>query len=286
MRKLTLVLLLMVRAFAQPQPAFEAASVRALGDKSGESPVGMTTRGGPGSSDPERLTYKKVVFGALLTKAYGATRLTIEGPAWIWQLQDAYDVEAKIPPGTTEEQFKLMFQNLLKERFDLKVHHESRKVPGYELTIAKNGPKFKDIDPDSPPRPPIPPTRGADGVMQAPSIPTGRITAIVGPGHIAVNRQPVSVLVSHLWNQLERPVIDRTGLTGVYDWVLDYSPEGLGGFPGIARPPGPDSSAIPPDPKPSVFDALQEQLGLKLEKATVPLDVLVVDSANRAPSEN
>ncbi len=187
--------LLSAAAFAQTSPAFEAASVRPVAKSS--DPFGNATRGGPGSSDPERLMYKQVDFAFLLRKAFGVKKLSIDGPAWI--NQDTYDIDAKIPPGTSEEQFELMFQNLLKERFDLKAHRENRQVAGYQLVIGKNGPKLKDFDPN-PPRSLTTPTLGPDGVMRAPAIPTGRITGIIGPGHIVFARQPISALIDQLSN--------------------------------------------------------------------------------------
>jgi len=276
-------------AFGQPSLEFEAASIRPAADQS-DNILGTVTRGGPGSSDPERLTYRKVRFKVLLMKACGKvkTPFAVEGPAWMEK--EAYDINATIPPGTTEEQFEQMLQNLLAERFGLKLHHENRQVQGYELVVAKNGPKFKESDLSLPEGPRKPLSLDNNGLSV---LPHGRPASVVGPGMMAFGQQPVSALVDQLSNLLEHPVIDRTGLTGKYDMVMSYSPEGLGGIAALARSPSPGAAAAPdgsPGPPalsaPSIFNALQDQLGLRLEKKAMPFDVIVVDGANRTPSAN
>jgi uncharacterized protein (TIGR03435 family) len=108
---------------------------------------------------------------------------------------------------------------------------------------------------------------------------------------MAFGQQPVSRLVDQLSGLLQRPVIDRTGLTGKYDMAMTFSPDGLGGISAIARSQSPSvtagaSPSLAADPAPSLFTALQEQLGLRLEKKTMPFDVIVVDNANRTPGPN
>jgi uncharacterized protein (TIGR03435 family) len=124
---------------SQPVPAdrseFEVASVKITGSSRVR---GM--RGGPGSSDPEQITYSGVPIKEVLKRAYGVRTYQLAGPDWLDTV--LYDISAKIAAGTTAEQFQIMLQNLLKERFDLVLHHESREAAVYELVVGRNGPKL------------------------------------------------------------------------------------------------------------------------------------------------
>jgi uncharacterized protein (TIGR03435 family) len=181
-------------------------------------------------------------------------------------------------------------QALLEERFKLKLHRETREGPVYELVVAKGGPKLKpfeegscvpfDATKQTPGRPPVPPpgerfcdssrTRGG---------PLGLSEVISAQG---VSLQWVAYALS-----ADRPVVDKTGLTGLFDVHLEFEPD-RATFPPPAPPGAPpiDTSDQPPGSiGPSIFTAIQEQLGLKLESAKGPREVLVIDSVER-PSEN
>jgi len=178
-----------------------------------------------------------------------------------------FDLAAKIPPGATKEQFRLMLQNLLKERFRLEQHTESRQLAGYALVIAKSG--FK------------PQERPSGG--QFPDLPPGK------PGIIAnhfsrdgyeivlmrARQMPASEIARALDVPGDGPVVDQTGLTGKYDFTLEYA------YPL-------SESRVPSEtpPAPSVFTAVQQQLGLQLVAKRVPFDVVVIDSFDRVPSVN
>jgi len=135
-------------------PEFEVASV-----KRAEVPEGARTHmppeisdrigmsGGPGSKAPGRIDYTAISFKGLLEKAYDVKRDRISGPAWI--SSEHYTINAKIPPGTNPEQFRLMLQKLLTERFHMTLHRESKEIPVYRLKVAKNGPK---LQPGAPPK--------------------------------------------------------------------------------------------------------------------------------------
>jgi uncharacterized protein (TIGR03435 family) len=288
--------LLSIVAFGQTADSkltFEVASVKR--DAPDTPTIG--TQGGPGTRDPERFSGRGTTLVIYLCMAYFAPgNCHISGPKWIGALgvpdsrdTEKYDIEVKIPPGTTKEQYQKMFQNLLTERFHLVLHHETRVLPVYELVVAKDGPKFKESVPnesapapggDPPaPRPPGKPEMDKDGF---PVLPPGvpGFTASHGPGalsHWTAQQQPISVLARSLSAQTaaDRPVIDKTGLTGKYDFHLAYDMH----LPGMT--PGPDDA-----PGMILFDAVQKQLGLKLVDAKAPFDFVIIDRGDKTPTEN
>ncbi|HYW48921.1 MAG TPA: TIGR03435 family protein [Bryobacteraceae bacterium] len=309
-------------ACAQPAQAplsFEVASVKpAAPQELGRMMMGF--RGGPGTPDPERLTCTNVTLKMLIQNAWDVRSFQISGPASLES--EHYDITAKIPKGATKEQFQLMLQDFLAERFKLTLHHESKELPLYALVVAKNGPKMKESEEDPPPDPnapkdangpsaggglaPLPPPGrlplGKDGMPQfPPGAGRGGMIMMVNNGRfrMAGNKQPMARLADMLSQQLGRPVVDMTGLTKKYDYTLDYTPDPsqrMGGPMGgmiMAPPPHPGEgggapAAPPPDPEagPSLFTALQEQLGLKLDQRKGPVDLLVIDGVEKTPTEN
>jgi len=296
---------------------FDAATVKPS-PPLGNGAIAIQRKGGPGSSDPGRVAYNGMPLKMLLTIAYDVKPYQISGPAWLDS--ERFDVAGTVPEGTTKEQSNAMLQNLLLDRFGIKVHHETKELPLYELTVAKNGPKLKasvadpNVPPDgAPPEPPKgPPPIGKDGFPQLPPGRKSQMMMVTPKGfHMMAGAQPVSALADMLGNMLSSPVLDKTGLTGTYDYTLDFSrdsvpgPAGLpplppgkdGAFGAIATGPGPGpgpstgpgagpaSAADQPD-APSLFIAIQEQLGLKLEKKKGPLDLIVIDHAEKVPTEN
>lgn len=316
---------------AAESPTFEVASVKPAPPPTG---MGMRVmmRGGPGSADPGQITYSNVSLKSILTTAYGVKGYQINGPKWLDS--ERFDIVAKIPKGATKEQFQLMLQNLLAERFKLTLHHETKELPMYALVVGKSGPKLKEsVDEDatatgaapqgggagsggpsaSAPPPPPPPTGsdgagpvmnrmkvGADGMPQLPpgALKNGLMMMTMN-GRIRVvgNGQPISALAEMLANQMGRPVVDATGLKAKYDISLDFSPDGLNGpMMGMMPPPPPHDGAggaplalaSAPDGAggPTIFTALQEQMGLKLEQRKGPVDLLVIDRLEKVPTEN
>ena len=196
-----------------------------------------------------------------------------------WARTDRYDIEAKVDPADIEalhnlrrHQRDLMFQALLADRFNLKVHPETREQPVYALVIAKNGPRFTEAKPgDTYP----------NGIKDA-------FDGHTGPGVVNSSRHgiagqaiPMSTLVMILTQTVDRTVMDKTALTGKYDLKLDWTPETA-----ASTSPGTDSAVPPPDDSgPSIFTAIQDQLGLKLEPAKAQVEVLVIDHVEQ-PSPN
>jgi uncharacterized protein (TIGR03435 family) len=224
----------------------------------------------------------------LITMAYDVKDFQVTaGPGWV--TSEKYDIEAKEPDSVVQEMDKLppdqrrelnrsMLQSLLADRFKLKLIHETRELPAYALVVAKNGPKLHEAKPgDTYPNG----IKGFDGQGHG-----GMMR--MGPGELTGQGLPMSSLVHLLSEQLGRNVLDQTGLKGNYDFTLKWAPEpgeGMmlggpaGGNPGAESAPPPDTSG------PSIFTAIQEQMGLKLESTKGPSEVLVIDHVER-PSEN
>jgi uncharacterized protein (TIGR03435 family) len=286
----------------QTAPTFEVASVKPA--TSGSDPMSYRINGGPGTSSPGQLVCRNVSLRPLLLKAYDLKSYQLAGPPWIDG--DKYDIDAKIPPEATKEQFLLMIQNLLVERLGLVAHRETRDLPIYELVVAKGGPKLK--APEKAPAGATAPaqpqqaaeagpatikmTRDKEGL---PELPPGipRMVAYPLPGgmHISARMQTVAALLPGLELQTGRPVLDKTGLTGTYDFTLVFLPDTAGGAdigPAAAGPPSGQGSLLSAasEPAPNLFVALESQLGLKLESKKGPVEVLIVDHLNRTPTEN
>jgi|HubBroStandDraft_1064217.scaffolds.fasta_scaffold170609_1 uncharacterized protein (TIGR03435 family) len=256
---------------------FEAASVR---PHAAGVPGTYPPTGGVGTNDPERIVYNGFTLGALLLPAFGVNHsYRILGPDWLNGDQDRYDVAAIIPAGATKEQFSLMLQRLLVERFQIASHWEKKEVSGYGLLVGKNGPKMnasgsKENGIGGPQEGTAKSECSKLHVGKSPDVQVS--ASPKGVCFVAV-QQPMSRLADFLDGTLTRPVADRTGLTGLYDFALFYSVEGT--F--MDRTLRPDSEGAP-----YVVTAVQEQLGLKLEPQKARIDVLVVDRVNKKPTEN
>jgi len=265
---------------------FEVASVKPA------APLTVPARrmsGGPGTSDPERLSWPNMPLKQLLLRAYGRREYQISGPNWLDSTK--FDITAKIPPGATKDDLNVMLQTLLVERFNLTFHHESKETAVYELSVGRNGSKLKNADLTPPPEvePGSRPTTimpDKEGFLQIPAgrpIIAGKITN--GIQRWTARMQEVSGLTSLFESELERPVVDKTGLTGRFDFTLAYSRAGLR----IRHLPA-GANAAPVDDTPSggptLFKAVEDQLGLKLESAKDPIDILVIDHIDKTPTDN
>jgi uncharacterized protein (TIGR03435 family) len=293
----TMVAVLSFMAFGQEtgnNAAFDVASVKPATEPVPGALSNM--RGGPGTSEPEKITYTKVPLLWVLLKAYGVKDYQVITPEWLHR--ELYDIIATMPPGTTLENFSLMLQNLLKERFQLTLHHEARQFAVYQLVVDKGGPKIRqsgDVAGEQPASKNTTPNRPDE--VAYPQLPPGN--GPVSKGSRRNNRYRLSArmitiaqLCGILENQTGRPVVDRTGLPGGFDFKLDFSIVGLGG--GMNSAIAAEAAArqaqgldpLPDDGGPSLFAAVQQQLGLKLESTKAALDVLVIDYANKLPTAN
>jgi uncharacterized protein (TIGR03435 family) len=274
-------------------------------------------RGGPGTPDPERWTFTNMSLQDLIRTAYDVKPYQVSGPAWLESAR--FDVTAKVPAGATAQQSRLMLQNLLSERFKLVLHHSAKDAPIYALVVAKNGPKLKesvDDDPNpavepnaTPPGGPERPERltiGKDGMPQLPPGAgrgggRGGAVMMMAPGgrmRMIANKSTLAKFADTLSMQLDRPVVDMTGLQGSYDITLDFAPDpaimqARMAAMGMPPPPGggpdgagPGAGAQDPGGAATIFSALPDQLGLRLEARKGPVDLLVIDSALKTPTGN
>jgi len=288
---------------------FEVASVRASGPVPRGTPLtGGPPRGGPGTSDPERLTYERAFFQRLLMDAYGVQRDQIKGPDWATSdavsVGATFDISAKIPPGATKEQVATMLQNLLKERFHLQLHHEKSEFSGYALAVAKGGPKIKEsVGPvgeserNAAERGPVNLQTGKDGFPEL--FPGRNMGGTFKDGEVRMRARdyPLYDFAQQISFALAARIVDKTALTGKYDFTLQFTPSENGFLVGILatlplapgqeaplRAEGPNLGQI--DSVPIVSSAMEKQLGLKLETTKTAVDTLVIDHVDKTPVEN
>ncbi|HTX38759.1 MAG TPA: TIGR03435 family protein [Bryobacteraceae bacterium] len=285
--------------------AFDAASLK-VADRTFVPGVTYRMKGGPGTHDPGRITYTHVLLTDLLAKAWGVARYRIAGPAWLSDPMGNwwYTIDAVLPPETTPQQFQQMLQNLLVERFKIRLHHETRVYPGYELVVAAGGAKLKpSADPDAPD-----PAIGSLGKLDAGGfliLPPGHgygLSLVKGGWHAKFQNYTIADLSPYLSTFIEQStgeygathIVDNTGLSGKYDFTLLFDARGAAVAVPVGAPPpnaaeaAPVGSASEPSGLPNLFTAIEKQLGLKLVKGKngFPLDTLVIDHAERVPTEN
>jgi uncharacterized protein (TIGR03435 family) len=223
-----------------------------------------------------------------MTRAYGVRSQEVFGPDWIDS--ERFNLLAKVPGGTTKEQVKLMYQNFLAERFKVVLHHETRPLPAYAITVGKNGSKLKDtvpLPPDEAAPPAGGPKTGADGfpILRPSQYNGGAITLYrQGRARILAGNIGMAMFAQTLSGQLDRIVTDETGLTGKYDVVLNWTPESTEMGAGSHQNPAASHEAREPDA--DIFSAMEQQLGLKLSSKKVDCDVIVIDRAQKTPTEN
>jgi uncharacterized protein (TIGR03435 family) len=277
---------------------FDAASVKpAAPPTQGMMRIGM--RGGPGSNDPGRINYTNVALKELLTTAYDVKSHQISGPSWLDS--ERFDITATMPPGTTKAQFHLMLQKLLAERFKLTLHHESKELPAFVLTVGKKGSKLKPSAEDVPakegeePAPAAmgrgPMKAGKDGFpeMTGGGRRGGGPMVMITPGKAKMVGEKTSMeqFTTQIERFLNRPVVDKTELTGKYDFALYFTPDMANmpappvGVGGLGEHGTEQAEIYPP-----LAVAIQEQLGLKLDSQKTQVDILVIDHLEKVPTEN
>ena len=265
----------LVAGAASKVPAFEVASI-----KPNKSGTGMTML----QTTPVGFTASNISLKALIQQAYGVEENQILGaPSWVGS--ERYDIEAKVGSSDTDalhdlnpDQRRLMLQPLLADRFQLKVHTELRDLPVLALVVAKGGPKLHEAKPgDTYPNG----LKGFDGGG-------GPGMMLMRPGQLTAQGVDLSFVAKQLSQQLGRTVQDKTGLTGKYDFTMQWKPDrDPSPMPGAPQPgqQGPDATLSTDSSEASIFTAVQEQLGLKLESRKAPVEVLVIDHVE-APSGN
>lgn len=251
-----LFFLSLIPALSQtPDPPKNEADVKPLAwDVVSIKPHKQLESGGSLYVRPDGLEINNLTIHSLMWSAFDV-KSQDQFSGWPgWADSDHYDVRAKVAPEDAErwhnthghdgeEQYQRLIRQILEDRFALKAHIEKRELPVYELVVAKQGSKLKEHAPN-----------------------TGSISNY-HPGKISAQATTITSLIVNLSGTVGRVVIDKTGLSGTYDFELTWAPD------------------YQPDAGPSIFTALQEQLGLKLQSARAPVDVVVIDHIEH-PSEN
>jgi bla regulator protein blaR1 len=265
-------------AASTPAPSFEVASIKV----NHSADRGAMIRFAPGG----RFTANNVALKGLLEQAYRVKDSQLVGaPNWIET--EHYDIDAKMDDATVDamkkldgdqrrEQYSLILRALFVDRFKLRVRHETRDLPVYVLLVGKSGPKFHET--------------ALTAAELAPPNPKGPMIRMMGRGQLNVTAAGLDIFADVLSQNVGRVVLDKTGLKAKYDFTLQWTPDDSTDQMVKAAGAGPDGKppldAPPPDASgPSIFAAVQEQLGLKLEAQKSPLDVLVIDHIEK-PSEN
>lgn len=228
-------------ALAQPDPAFEVASIK-------PNVAGQDSFSWDVAADG-RLTARNMSLWNLIRYAFNLRDLQIEGgPGWL--KSQGFDIQAVPASPVSREQAVAMLRTLLRDRFQLKSHLETRNQPSYALVVSKDGHRLTPAREDGPNRMMI--------------------------GQLSARKMTLKALAQILEFDLDRPVADRTGLSGEFAIDLEWTPE-------KQRTAANATDSGPA--RPSIFQALPEQLGLRLESTTAPIEVTVVDSV-ATPSEN
>jgi len=292
-----------------PKLEFEVASVRPMATPAQGAVTIMGIRGGPGSTDPGRMSGSIDLRNAML-RAFGVLPDQLSGPDWM--PMQRYDFSAIVPEGATQDQFNLMLQNLLIDRFKISMHCAKKEFTVYDIVVAKGGLKMKISSAEQPapaqPRGPAPADPNAVRAQAEQALAQMRANAARGPNldsegypilpddnkaamrsqgmngrqWVSARGQSMQSLIRTLQTGVGSGVriVDKTGLTGFYDFKLYY------GRPNVAPAAGAATSLDVDDPAPDITSAMQSQLGLRLEKSTMPLDVLIIDRIEKTPIDN
>jgi len=236
---------------ANAPPSFDVASVKPAPKQTGPA-VYVNW-----SITPGRVNYENVTLTGILTRMYGLQSYQILAPAWL--NSEGWDIAATMPADTPRERVWRMFETLLAERFKLASHREDREMPVYALIVARNGSKLKAAEQAG----------GLGGCRPAPA----------GSACVSGN-VPMELLASYFSRQLGRPVLDKTELKGPFIVKLEWVPSE---FEQSRPATAPEDASLLGS---SIFSAVGEQLGLKLEARQAPVQVLVIDHAERAPTGN
>lgn len=230
-------------AFSQAtqRPEFEVASIKP--NRSGRTDTHS-------DRDNNRLSIVNMTLKRYISRAYGVREDQITGPAWLDM--ERFDLVAKSELVPDAEQIGLMMQALLADRFKLTLHRETKEGRVYAMEVAKGGMKLKPVEA------------------------TGNSSTESNRGTLAARQVTMDRLAQTLSRLVGLDVVDRTGVSGVFDLKLEWDP--------AMNRPSPDAPSDSPGP--SIFTALQQQLGLRLESRKLPVEILVIDHVERVPTEN
>lgn len=256
---------------AQDGPKFEVASIK-VSDPNPDSPlfIGM-------SADGAMVKYTNITLRDCIRGAYRVMDFQIVGPDWMTKAR--YEISAKLPTGASADQIPEMLQELLVERFKLEIRRDMKEHNVYALTVRNGGAKLKPserktdnnspkaLGPDGKPRP----------MMMFAFLPGGAIT-------ITAPSASLASLVGLMSRFTVRPIVDMTGIEGLYDFKLTFAAETNPGL-NTPAPPGPDGAVTSAEPAPSLFDAVK-QYGLRMEARKAPIEMITVTHLEKTPTEN
>lgn len=241
---------LLVAQSVATHPAFEVVSIHPVSSSAGKM-------GKNAPIDAGLLRYSSITLLRLITNAYQVEWYQVVGPSWLQA--ERYEINAKLPAGSTRDQIPLMLQAMLTERFHFASHSETREIPVYALVLAKGGPKMRPAEVRDPQVGMMllsPTKRGIKGRTDLDEF----TFLLKAPGDRTL---------------ADRPIFNMTGLSGLFDFRLEWSVDN-------PAPSGPPDGNAGPD----IFSAIHDQLGLKLEPRKMPVKVVVVDSVDKVPTEN
>jgi len=239
------------------RPAFDVASVKP------SPPVapGQNININLGTARHGEVTLRNTTLSDCIRWAYAlVSDDQVSGPDWTRSYTVRFDIDAKAPADTPQEQLMLMMQRLLAERFQLAMHREPRPLAHLELGVAKTGPRLHRSDDNVPP---------------------SRYT--FGRGRLFYDHASMHTLTVLLSRQLRQPVLDKTGIEGFYDVKLEWAPDDP---QSLLRADGAEAQTTDDVPLPDIFGAVQAQLGLRLEMKKTPVEILVIDHAEKTPGGN
>jgi uncharacterized protein (TIGR03435 family) len=286
---------------AAASPTFDVASIRPSAPitpemvQAGKIHAGMKI-------DGTRVDIGNFTVLQLITKAYDVKNYQVQGLPWMVPAAQRFDVIANLPAGATKEQVPEMLRALLAERFKVVIHEESKEQKVYALVVGKGGIKMKETVP-----PPVDGAGPAPGVTGSSSMTIntskgGGSEVSTGTGlrqkmtpsadgksmHFEISKASMALFAEGMTPLVDRPILDMTELKGEYEMAFDISMQDLMAVARAAgaNVPAPDPTAAEAsDPQGSIFTAIQS-LGLKLEPRKAPLKMIVVDKAEKAPTEN
>jgi uncharacterized protein (TIGR03435 family) len=275
-----------------PPPQFEVASIRPSAPTSlGQVGLGLHI-------DGSQVSIRQFALKDEIAIAFKLKQYQVSGPDWL--ATEKFDIVAKLPDGAPRDQVREMLQALLLDRFQMKTHHESKDFSVYAVVVGKGGLKMKE-SPADPADPPADGDKKPDNGAVNVSVSGGRggVVANYGNGsfftlgnnRIDAQKMQMSYVADMLARFEDRPVLDFTELKGKYDFTLTFTEEDYHAM--MIRAAISSGMALPPEAiqamqnasGDSLFSALQT-VGLKLESRKAPLDVLVIDHAEKAPTEN
>jgi uncharacterized protein (TIGR03435 family) len=269
---------------AQTRAAFEVASIRPSAEQTTSVRVGFQATG-------SQVRVSAMTLKDYLGIAYSLPPQQIEGPDWIGQQR--WDVVATIPDGGSEKVLE-MLQTLLTERFQLKVHRESKELPVYVLGVSKAGAKLAESkpDPNAPVAPPdtVTVTGGGNNSTIGVDLGGGKSFTMEN-NQVQIRRMTMLDVAEVLTRFVDRPVVDQSGLTKTYDVTLDVPPDDFNALrirsavnAGVPLPP--QVLRLLDNASPDTLSGPLSKFGLTFDARRAPLDVLVIDSALKTPTEN